>query len=214
MFVRQEVCSRTLFAPSVYTWLSEIRHILQVRPLLWFTGSPPMALNIAVFHTSRLCASVSVVRAVPGDLCAELKGTFVPPCRVCMGAAAGCCVGVGSALHRMTLMSISGLLSKDWQPTWGTERLVTVTLLGEESSLYSTQYKSLQLEFQDYFAPQKTLWAWFTCTNQEEILRLPCLQLYMAPSNQQSLNWESIKNMIGSLISLWMDMSGVIAVFL
>lgn len=39
-----------------------------------------------------MCASVSVVRVVAGDLCGELRGTFILPCRVCTGAAAGCCV--------------------------------------------------------------------------------------------------------------------------
>lgn len=78
MFTLQEVCRRALFEPWVFTWISESRQFCKFRPPLW-SGSPPTSLNITGFHTRRLCAFVSVVRAVPGDLCGEL----IPPCKVC-----------------------------------------------------------------------------------------------------------------------------------
>lgn len=112
MFTLQEVCRRTLFEPWVFTWLSEIRHFLQVRPSLWFTGSPPMALNITGFYTWCLCASVSNCRGSPWWFVWGTQRHVHSTLQICMGAAAGCCVGV----HRMPVMrSLSFSVSTDSQ---------------------------------------------------------------------------------------------------
>lgn len=72
-----------------------------------------MALNFTGFPTWRLSASVPVVRAIPGDLCRELKGTFMLPSKeVCVGTAAGWCVGMGRAQRSIIQISVSELLRK------------------------------------------------------------------------------------------------------
>lgn len=72
-----------------------------------------MALNFTGFHTWCLSASVPVVRAIPSDLCKELKGTFMLPSEeVCVSTVAGWCVGMGRAQRSIMQISVSKLLSK------------------------------------------------------------------------------------------------------
>jgi len=72
-----------------------------------------MALNFTGFHTWCLSPSVPVTRAIPGDLGRERKGTFMPPSKeVCVGTAAGWCVGAGRAQRSVTQISVSELLGR------------------------------------------------------------------------------------------------------